>query len=158
MPLPPESDSQNGSGTGQIWVTSSRPISSGGSSRPDGEAWPIWAAIQWISAAIAANSGATGASSETASAIRYTVPVPSRKAGMSNPSPGPGSTLAARAGSAMNDSARDMTIRTVAAVFCASERSSARVSAHWRAPAATRIRSGTSGSAPATQAATARRS
>ena len=38
MPLPPESDSQDGSGTGQIWVTSSRPMSSGGSSRPDGEA------------------------------------------------------------------------------------------------------------------------
>ena len=44
MPLPPESDSQDGSGTGQIWVTSSRPISSGGSRRPDGEAWPICAA------------------------------------------------------------------------------------------------------------------
>src|SRR5256884_258227 len=36
MPLPPESDSQDGSGTGQIWVTSSRPISSGGSSRAAG--------------------------------------------------------------------------------------------------------------------------
>ena len=71
MPLPPESDSQDGSGTGQIWVTSSRPISSGGSSRPDADAWPICAAIQWISDAMAANSGATGASSETASAIMY---------------------------------------------------------------------------------------
>ena len=77
---------------------------------------------------------------------------------MSNPSPGPGSTLAARAGSAMKARALDMTIRTVAAVLWASERSSARVWAHWRAPAASRIRSGTSGSAPATQAATARRS
>ena len=77
---------------------------------------------------------------------------------MSNPSPGPGSTLAASAGSAMNDSARDMTIRTVAAVLCASDRSSAKVKAHWRAPAASRIRSGTSGSAPVTHAATARRS
>ena len=37
--------------------------------RPDGDACPIWAAIQWISDAMAANSGATGASSETASAI-----------------------------------------------------------------------------------------
>ena len=54
---------------------------------------------------------------------------------MSNPSPGAGSTLAASAGSAMNDSARDITMRTVAAVLCASERSSARVSAHWCAPA-----------------------
>ena len=45
MPLPPESDSQDGSGTGQIWVTSSRPISSGGSSRPDADAWPICAAV-----------------------------------------------------------------------------------------------------------------
>ena len=55
---------------------------------------------------------------------------------MSNPSPGAGSTLAASAGSAMNASARDITIRTVAVVFCASERSSASVSAHCRAPAA----------------------
>ena len=44
MPLPPESDSQDGSGTGQIWVTSSRPISSGGSSRPDADACPVRAA------------------------------------------------------------------------------------------------------------------
>ena len=77
---------------------------------------------------------------------------------MSNPVPGAGRTQAARAGSAMNARARDMTIRTVAAVLCASERSSARVSAHWWAPAAARICSGTSGSAPDTQAATARRS
>ena len=69
MPLPPESDSQDGSGTGQIWVTSSRPIKSGGSRRPDADAWPICAAASWISVAIAANSGATGASSDTASAI-----------------------------------------------------------------------------------------
>ena len=60
MPLPPESDSQCGSGTGQIWVTSSRPISSGGSRRPDAEAWPSWAATQWISVAMAANSGGDG--------------------------------------------------------------------------------------------------
>jgi hypothetical protein len=46
----------------------------------------------------------------------------------------------------------------VAVVFCASERSSARVSAHCLAPAMTRIRSGTCGSAPETQAATARMS
>jgi hypothetical protein len=58
----------------------------------------------------------------------------------------------------MKDKARDMTIRTVAAVLCASERSSARVSAHWRAPAAARIRSGTCGSAPDTHAVTARMS
>jgi len=77
---------------------------------------------------------------------------------MSKPSPGPGKTEAARAGSAMNDSALDITIRTVAAVLWASERSSDRVSAQWRAPEAMRIRSGTSGSAPDTQAATARRS
>ena len=36
-PLPPESASHTGSGTGQIWVTSSRAISSGGSSRPPGD-------------------------------------------------------------------------------------------------------------------------
>ena len=56
--------------------------------------------------------------------------------------------------------ARDllMTIRTVAAVLWASLRSSARVYAHWRAPAAIKIRSGTCGSRPETQAATARRS
>ena len=77
---------------------------------------------------------------------------------MSNPSPGPGSTLAARAGSAMKARDLDMTIRTVAAVLWASERSSANVSAHWRAPAASRIRSGTCGSAPVTQVATVRRS
>ena len=67
-------------------------------------------------------------------------------------------TEAARAGSAMNARDLDMTIRTVAAVLWASERSSAKVSAHWRAPAARRIRSGTSGLALETQAATARRS
>ena len=77
---------------------------------------------------------------------------------MLKPPSGPGRTEAASAGSAMNDRARDITIRTVAAVFVASLRSSARVSAHWCAPAAARIRSGTSGSAPDTQAATARRS
>ena len=60
------SPTANGKGTGQIWVTSSRPISKGGSSRRASDAWPICAAVQWISAAIAANSGATGASSETA--------------------------------------------------------------------------------------------
>jgi hypothetical protein len=69
-----------------------------------------------------------------ASAIMYSVPASRRKAGMLNPSPGPGSTHAARAGSAMNDRARDITMRTVAAVLCASDRSSARVSAHCRAP------------------------
>ena len=52
--------------------------------------------------------------------------------------------------SAMKARDRDITIRTVAAVLWASERSSARVWAHWRAPAASRIRSGTSGWAPAT--------
>ena len=107
---------------------------------------------------MAANSGATGASSETASAIMYTVPASRRKAGMLNPVPGAGRTLAARSGSAMKARARDMTIRTVAAVLWASPRSSARVNAHWRAPAAIRIRSGMCGSAPETQAATARRS
>ena len=44
MPLPPESDSQCGSGTGQVWVISSRAISSGGSSRPDSESCPMRAA------------------------------------------------------------------------------------------------------------------
>ena len=77
---------------------------------------------------------------------------------MLNPAPGAGSTDAARSGSAMKDRALDMTMRTVAVVLCASERSSARLYAHWWAPAAARIRSGTSGSAPETQAATARRS
>src|SRR6266567_2094529 len=115
MPLPPESDSQDGSGTGQIWVTSSSPIKSGGSSRPDGDAWPICAAIQWISDAMAANSGATGASSETASATMYTVPAWARKAGMPNPVPGAGRTQAARSGSAMKARALLMTIRIGAA-------------------------------------------
>ena len=73
-----------------------------------------------------ANSGATGASSLTASAIMYAVPASRRKAWMSNPVPGAGSTQAARAGSAMKDSALDMTIRTVAVVLWASERSLAR--------------------------------
>ena len=107
---------------------------------------------------MAANSGATGASSLTASAIMYRVPASRRKAGMLNPVPGAGSTEAARAGSAMKDRALDITIRTVAVVLWASERSSDRTCAHWWAPAAARIRSGTSGSAPETQAATARRS
>ena len=108
---------------------------------------------------MAANSGATGASSETASAIMYTVPASCRKAGMSKPVPGAGRTLAARAGSAMNASALLMTIRTVAAVLWASDRGARPgCSAHWRAPAAARICSGTCGSAPETQAATARRS
>ena len=49
---------------------------------------------------------------------------------MSNPVPGAGRTQAARAGSAMKASDLDITIRTVAAVLWASERSSARVSAH----------------------------
>src|SRR5690242_9414304 len=75
---------------------------------------------------MAANSGAAGASSETASAIMYTVPASYRKSGMSKPSPGSGRTQAARSGSAMNARALDMTIRTVAVVFCASLRSSER--------------------------------
>jgi hypothetical protein len=58
----------------------------------------------------------------------------------------------------MNASALDITIRTVAVVSWASDWSSAKVSAHWRAPAAARIRSGVSGSAPDTHAATVRRS
>ena len=45
MPLPPESASQDGTGTGQIWVTSSRAISSGGSSRPPGSRLPASAAM-----------------------------------------------------------------------------------------------------------------
>ena len=76
---------------------------------------------------------------------------------MSNP-PGPGRTEAARTGSAMNDSARDMTIRTVAAVLCASLRSSDSVTAHWSAPAWARICSGVSGSWPTTHWATVRMS
>src|SRR5260370_39446220 len=36
MPLPPESASQDGTGTGEIWVTSSSAISSGGGGRPPG--------------------------------------------------------------------------------------------------------------------------
>ena len=103
---------------------------------------------------MAANKGATGASSCSESAIRYKVPRPRKNPAMSNPAPAPGRTEAASAGSAMNDSARDMTIRTVAAVFCASPRSSARVIAHWVAPAAARICSGPSGSAPSTHRAT----
>ena len=58
----------------------------------------------------------------------------------------------------MKDSALVMTIRTVATVFVASPRSSARVTAHCCAPAAVRTCSGTCGSAPDTQAATVRRS
>ena len=58
----------------------------------------------------------------------------------------------------MKDRALDMTIRTVAVVLWASLRSSARLTAHWRAPAAIRIRSGTSGLAPETHSATVRRS
>jgi hypothetical protein len=54
------------------------------------------------------HSVATGASSETASAIRYTVPASSRKSPTSNPVPGAGSTDAARSGSAMKASARDI--------------------------------------------------
>src|ERR1700683_3251966 len=83
----------------------------------------------------------------------YTVPAWQRKAGMSNWSPGPGRTEAARAGSARKERARDMTIRTVAAVLWASDRSSVRVRAHCRAPAASRIRSGAPGCAAHTQAA-----
>ena len=45
MPLPPESASQDGTGTGQIWVTSSNAISSGGSSRPPGIRLPASAAV-----------------------------------------------------------------------------------------------------------------
>ncbi len=45
---------------------------------------------------------------------------------MSKPVPGAGRTQAARAGSAMKDSALDITIRTVAVVLWASERSSER--------------------------------
>ena len=44
MPLPPESASQDGSGTGQTCTISSRAMSSGGSRRPPGDAWPIRAA------------------------------------------------------------------------------------------------------------------
>ena len=69
-----------------------------------------------------------------------------------------GSTDSASAGSAMNDSALDMTIRTVEAVFCASDRSSASVIAHCPAPARLRMSSGSSGSAPPTHRATVRMS
>ena len=57
---------------------------------------------------------------------------------MSKPPPGPRSTQAARAGSAMNARALvDITIRTVAAVLWASEAGApARACAHWWAPAA----------------------
>jgi len=79
---------------------------------------------------MAANSGATGASSLTASAIMYRVPASRRKSGISKPVPGTGRTQAARAGSAMNERALDITIRTVAVVLCASERSSDRTYAH----------------------------
>jgi hypothetical protein len=41
--LPPESTARR-QRDGQIWVTSSRPISSGGSRRRDADAWPICAA------------------------------------------------------------------------------------------------------------------
>jgi len=69
-----------------------------------------------------------------------------------------GITLAARVLSAMNPTARDITIRTVEAVLCASPRSSASVAAHWCASAAARMRSGSSGSAPSTHRATSRMS
>ena len=63
--------------TGQIWVTSSRPISSGGSSAADARlAQPGRGGVD--PEARAANSGVTGASSETASAIMYTVPASAR--------------------------------------------------------------------------------
>ena len=40
-----EADSHEGSGTGQICVTSSRPMSRGGSKRCDADAWPSCAAV-----------------------------------------------------------------------------------------------------------------
>ena len=45
MPLPPESASQDGTGTGQIWVTSSRAMSRGGSRRPPGIRLPARQAV-----------------------------------------------------------------------------------------------------------------
>ena len=44
IPLPPESASQEGAGPGRFASPRREPINSGGSSRPPGEAWPIWAA------------------------------------------------------------------------------------------------------------------
>src|SRR6266536_3631711 len=69
-----------------------------------------------MSSAIAANSGATGASSCCGSAIMYRAPRPRRNPGMSNACPA-GITLAASVSSAMNPTARDITIRTVEAVL-----------------------------------------
>ena len=61
---------------------------------------------------------------------------------MSTPPDSPaGRTERASAGSAMNPSARDRTILIVAAVFCASPRSSASSAAHWPAPAWSRMSS-----------------
>ena len=67
--------------------------------------------------------------SGTASRTRH------RNASMSNPPSSPGRTDWASAGSVMNASARDSTILIVAAVFCASPRSSASSAAHCQAPA-----------------------
>ena len=63
-----------GSGTGQIWTTSSSAISSGGSSRPPGDGLPELGGDVVDLAGQAANSGATGLSSCSDSAIRYSVP------------------------------------------------------------------------------------
>jgi hypothetical protein len=45
MVVMPESASREGTGTGQIWVTSSRAMSSGGSIRPPGSRLPARAAV-----------------------------------------------------------------------------------------------------------------
>ena len=62
-PLPAESASITGSGTGQIWVTSSRPSHSGGSSFPARVMLPSWPASTVIQLTNEANRGATGESS-----------------------------------------------------------------------------------------------
>jgi len=162
MPLPPESASQDGTGTGQTWVTSSKARSNGRSSLPPGIRLPARAATWWISLARQANSGATGASSlPLVSAIRYSVPAAARNSSMSRPPPGAGRTAAARAGSARNARARLIVIRIVWAVLLASPRSSASWLAHCHpvsVPALARIVSASTSPVALIQRDTARRS
>ena len=91
-PWPPASAAQAGTGTGQIWVTSSRHSSSGGSSRWPDILAPICVARYSISVASAANSGASVQSSPPVDfAIMYSVPPDSRNLSMSNSCPRGGS-------------------------------------------------------------------
>ena len=94
--------SQDGNGTGQICVTSSRPISSGGRAGPRGR-------LARLRRGVVDFGGHRGEQrrdrgflgdgfGDHVDGARL-----GRKAGISKPSPGPGSTEAASAGSAMNE-------------------------------------------------------